>query len=488
MVRTGIWRYKFIAIILGAVLLFNIFTIPVSASPKLQTCGENLTWLDQTVGSFVIVYTSRNVNLAQEFISNFGEPLEMEFQNYSLLFGVQLETPITVRIYPTKNDYFCLNALAPLITDEDTHSHIGSREIALIGTAINRYPDLWYSKALNAMRHEFAALYSENITAGNAPPGLLKGIGGYFENPFETFEERFSAARGIQSPTRSLQHLLEEDVPASDSSILLQQTSFVAYLIDVYGWDRFINFLEVVGETGGYRQAFTAVYELNVQEVQIEWENYFPQYVESRWQANIVYAYDLGRYDILNAAGAYQDSLTGLKDAQPIVSLFGTAEENAKLEEQLRIANQGVAAGNLTLGARQAILAGDYSSCIEKAEEAISIYNQLEDTRRIHELEVYRDTALEILTLRNELEGLKGFDTPFDAQKASRILRIGQRLSELGDSEGVREVQVTMILLSTGQRHFVEWITIIGLLVCVYLIYRRLRDLLRKKPPEVNLL
>jgi len=470
-------------------ILFGIVSFPVQATPRAQTtCAGTLHWQNQTVGSFVVVYTRDNLDVAKEFISDFGEPLEAEFQNYAALFGISLETPITIRIYPTLDDYECLNALAPLLREEDTHSHIGGREVALIGEAIKANLSNWTSTARNAMRHEIAVLFAEKITESHAPPGLLQGIGGYFENPAETFERRFNTAGNIQSPTRSIQRLLEEDVPASDALILLQQTSIAAYLIDTYGWVRFLEFLTAVGESVGYRQSFETVYALNIQEVQVEWENYFMPYTSGRWQVNIVHSYDLDRFDLLLAAGAYQDAANELMAAQPILGLFGTGEELARLEEKLRIANQGVLAGNLTLEARQAILEGDYTNCIEKAEQAISIYNQLGDGRRINELEIYRDTAFEILTLRAEMESLKGFDTPLDPQKTQRMLQIGQRLSELGDEQGVKEVQKTMILLSTGQRYFVEWITVIGLLVCVFLIYRRIRGLLRKKPPEVNLL
>jgi hypothetical protein len=483
------WRIRIVLNAVFVVFLLESTTLLAFAEPQHQTtCPESLRWQEHSEGSFVIIFTGNNANLAQEFISNFADLLEVEFQNYAVLFGIKLETPITVRIYPSDVEYYCLNALAPLISSEDTHSHIGSREIALIGNVINRNPSMWSSRAINAMRHEFAVLYAEKITDGKAPPGLLKGIGGYFENPAETFEERFSASGNLGEPDRSLQRLWEEDVPASNLMVLFQQTSVVAYLIDTYGWSNFFRYLETVSELPGYRQALSTVYNLNIQEVQGEWERYFPLYRSSRWQTNIVHSYDLDQFDTLIAGGAYQDALTGLEDALPIVTLFGEENEVTHLEEQLRIANHGVLAGNLTLEARQAILSGNYAECIEKAEQAISIYNQLGDGRRISELEVYSSTALEILTLRTELVSLKGFDAPLDPQKTQRILQIGQRLSELGDAEGVKEVQLTLILLSTGQRYFVEWTTVIGLLVCVYLIYRRLRDLRQEKPPEVNLL
>jgi hypothetical protein len=482
-------KLKGILFSLGVTLLLGLLATPVGASFQTQSvCGEELDWLDRPWGSFVFVFTADNTDLVQEFLRNFEEPLTLEFQKYTALFGTELEIPITIRIYPSLEDYNCLNALAPVLGVEDTHSHIGGREIALIGETINADPALWYSTARNAMRHEIAILFAEKLTESHAPPGLLNGVGGYFEDPYETFEGRYTASGNIQQPGRSMQRLMEDDIPASDDLVLLQQTSIVAYLIDVYGWENFLSFLSSIGESASYRQSFISVYGLNIQEIQAEWENYFSLYVADRWQANIVYAYDLDRYDVLIGAGAYEDALSGLQAAEPIVNLFGDADEIARVDELLRIANQGVMAGSLTLEARQAILDGNYAACIEKAEQAISIYNQLGDTRRISELEVYRDTAFEILTLRAELDSLKGFDTPLDPQKTQRILRIGRRLSELGDAEGVQDVQVTMILLSTGQRYFVEWTTIIGLLICVFIIYRRVRALFRKQPPEVNLL
>ena len=481
MVRGILHRLILIIYSVGLLLILGGVADPVRASDNLQSSCGDLSWQTNEVGSFIVFYTSSTANLADQIISNFGDQLESEFQKYAVLFGTALDTPIAIRVYPTRADYECLNTLAPIINDDDTHSHIGGLEIALIGEAINQSQDTWYSTAINGMRHEFASLYVEKDTDGNAPPGLVQGIGGYFEDPGETFEDRYFEAGNIQSPTRSIQRLLEEDIPASNSLILLQQTSIVAFLIDVYGWDLFLEFLAEVGESSGYRQGFTSVYGLSIQEVQAEWETYFPLYISGRWRLNIIHHFDLDRYDVLIAAGVYQDAYDGLVSALPIVTLFGETDELERAQGQFSTAEQGVLAGTLTFEARQALLDGNYSDSIEKSEDAITIYTQLNDSRRIGELETYRDMAFEILTLRTELESLRGIDTPLDPQKTQRILQIGQRLSELGDAEGVRDVQVTMILLSTGQRYFVEWTTIIGLLVCIVLVYRRIRDLFRKK-------
>jgi hypothetical protein len=104
------------------------------------------------------------------------------------------------------------------------------------------------------------------------------------------------------------------------------------------------------------------------------------------------------------------------------------------------------------------------------------------------ELEVYIDLTGEILALRQELENLRGVGTPLDPVRTQRIVDIGRRLSALGDEEGIRQAQLALLLLGTGQRIFVGWVTVIGLLICIFLIWRRLKSVRQRHREQVRLL
>lgn len=458
------------------------------AAGNLQgECPGDYVWRELDSQSFVILYTASNVTLAKEIEAGYIQTVEAELPLYEAAFGTQLDIPITIRLYPTLREYGCLNALAPILTEDDSHSHIGSREIALIATVINRSPMTWEEQAVNALRHELAVLFGEQISSGEAPPGLLQGLGGYFENPQETFPRRFTAVGEIAQPDRGLQRLWEEDSPASNSLVLVQQTSIISYLIEVFGWEQFVAFLARIGELQGYRQASVDVFGVGTQDLETLWLQYFPAYVESRWQNNVVHDYDLGVFEQLIAAGAYTDAAEMLARLYPMLALFGEDDQPQQASALLEKAQSGVLAGDLTLEARQALLAGDYPNAYAYAQEAQVRYQQLNDARREEEISIYLSLASEVLTLREELVLLRGDGSPLDPVRSQRIAEIGRRLGELGDKEGTRQAQLAFLLLGTSHRDFVQWVTVVGLVVCVFLLWRRFKAA-RSRSNEVSLL
>ena len=83
---------------------------------------------------------------------------------------------------------------------------------------------------------------------------------------------------------------------------------------------------------------------------------------------------------------------------------------------------------------------------------------------------------------------LRGDGSPLDPVRSQRIAEIGRRLSELGDKDGMRQAQLAFLLLGTSHRDFVQWVTVIGLLVCVFFIWRRVVSVRRPGGDEVQLL
>ena len=188
--------------------IFGVMNSSVDASVQNQeTCVSTSYWESQRLDSFEFLYSAENVNLAQEIIGDFGEQIEIDYDNYSRLFNAGLETPITIRLYPSLESYECLNVATPTITERDFHSHVGSREVALIANAINQNGNR-ESLIVNSFRHELAILFADKVSGGYAPPGLLLGIGGYFENPSNSFESWWREAGEISVPDKSLQSIV----------------------------------------------------------------------------------------------------------------------------------------------------------------------------------------------------------------------------------------------------------------------------------------
>ena len=80
-------QLKLVIIVLGVIILLGVSSNAVSAVPGSQICDEGFEWLDQQEGAFVLSYTSRNRNLAQEFSNKFSDSLNEQFDKYSKLYG-----------------------------------------------------------------------------------------------------------------------------------------------------------------------------------------------------------------------------------------------------------------------------------------------------------------------------------------------------------------------------------------------------------------
>ena len=133
---------------------------------------------------------------------------------------------------------------------------------------------------------------------------------------------------------------------------------------------------------------------------------------------------------------SYEDSVEGLLESQRIIGIFNP-DQLSYVNELLAKAQKGVKASDLALKSRQAILDGEYLEGYDNANQALQLYNELGDNRRISEVESYQNISLEVLTLREEVEGLSDKSALFDPVKTQRLASIGQRLSELGDKEDV---------------------------------------------------
>jgi hypothetical protein len=481
------WLHLLVLVL--AILSFSTEQAAVYASPKEQeVCYSSYDWQELEMGSFVLIFPTHASDLAQKIYGRFPEDLETMVENYSRAFSVDLVLPVTIRVYPTHADYYCVNPLAPVISESTAHSHLGQREIAVIDSAIQEDLETWDRQVLYGFQHELAVLFAEEITGGYAPPGLLKGLGGYAENPQETFNIRFETADSPSEPDIGWQTLWDGEVSLADERALLQSISTVAYLIDVHGWGKFLDFLDQIKIEQGYRQAITEVYSIGLQGLQSHWRTYFPVYVGSRWEANIFHNYDLDVYRQLISSGAYIDSVSGLAEAVSLIDIFGDQTQRQAAQELFGQAEMGMKAGELTLQSRQALLAGKYVESFTTAEEALKLYDQLGDTRRKSELEIYMTVAKEVLDLRAGLEVISEQGIGINPLKNQEIFDIGQRLLELGDLEGVSQAERIMLLLGASRNTFFRVVVLVFVMVSLGLIARRILSLRRPTPPEADLL
>ncbi|KAA3648668.1 MAG: hypothetical protein DWQ07_00275 [Chloroflexi bacterium] len=482
-------RPRFVFTVVFIAFLVSLKPDVSFALPAQQVNCSNIVddWSELRSESFALLYPRSQEALAQGVFNIYRDTLETEYARYSAAFESTLTLPILVRIYPTANDYFCLNPLASELAVEATHAHVGNREIALIAESILADPFAWDTSAVNAFRHELAALFVVSLSEGAAPAGLQAGVGGYAEDPAVTFRERFEAFGNDDDPDHRWSSLWEDDLVFSEPGLLLETTSQVAYLVDVYGWSTFLDFVRSLPNNSGYRQALVDNYGASVSELERQWEDYFALYVDGRYRANVLHELDLSVFESMIAAGAYADAVTGLENAILLLETLDQLEKQALAQGLLQQAESGLQASNLLGQARQALQAGDYPLSVALANQAETIYTELGSSHRQEEIDTYRSWATEVLQLRAELDQIQNGGPLANAIAPVRLGVIGNRLAELGDVEGALLAQEALQGRAAQRNILIASVGIFGGLVCLFLLWRVLSGLRTPPPPEAQL-
>ena len=483
-----IWPRRFRNSALLALIISFIPTI-IFAVPAQQSNCTNVpdSWNELRSPSFALLYPLGQDVLAQSVFTLYGDTLEKEYQRLSAAFESQLNLPVLVRIYPSVKDYFCLNPLAGELAVLATHAHIGNREIALIAENMLLDASAWQTNAVNAFRNELAALFVVSMSEGHAPAGLQAGVGGYAEDPVTTFSSRFAAFGNDTDPDHSWQTLWEEPLVFSEPGLTLETTSQVAYLVDVYGWSSFLDFLHLLPESSGYRQALADTYRTSLPELEKQWEDYFALYVEGRYRANVLHELDLSLFEEMIAGGAYGDAVAGLENA---LLLLDTLDQNDKLASAqllLAQAQSGLEASEQLAQARLALQDGNFTLAITLTDRAAARYTQLGNSHRQEEIDTYRTWAAEILQLRAELEQIQAGSLFVSAIAPIRLGVIGNRLAELGDEEGASLAQSILQGRAAQRNLLIAVVGLFGGLVCLVLLWSLLRGLRKPLSPEAQL-
>lgn len=471
---------------LAIILLILLAGIPSPASA--QTCS-NLTWGETKTRAFAFTYQASNP-LGAELAEQYGELLDETFARFSALFEITLPVPVMVRVYPTERDYYCYNALAPQIPLGQTHSHIGGREIALIAQNIQAQPNDWSNEALDAFRGELAVLFLNRLTAEHTPEGLQIGINVYAQDPFVTFEQRVDETNPpFEKPSASWRSLWELPDPIGSPSHTIEAASITAYLIDVYGWNRFLEFADALRTAESWRLALESVYPADANALEAQWaETYYPRFMSGRWRENAFYQLSLSPYEDLVHAGAYQAAADGLDN---VIKLLTTLEDGARLNQAKALkatALQGLAADALARQARQAYLEGDFIASETFAADAIESYIALSDVRNLDSLLTIQAQAAEVIELHDELDGIESkLSSPFTLRSAARLHQIGSRLQELGDTAGAKRAADAITQLNSLKYNVSLAAAALGTLLAAAIFFLRLKGFKTEPPPEVQI-
>ena len=470
--------------------------LPGRAAASLQAAGpldcnafSSLEWKEKRSRNFAVLYALPNVDLGQAVTTLAAGQFDAEYERLAAVFNVSLSLPATIRLYPDERAYVCLNPQVPELAPGATHSHLGQREIALVAENIQTDPATWMDNGLEIFRYEVAQLFVEQISGARAPVGLGVAVGYYAQDPLKTQQPLHLQPGEWLAPTREWTALWEDPETSKNFHLGLQAASTAAYLIDGFGWQKFLRFLQELRTAAGYRQALSAVYAIALPDLQAQWREYFPLYFQQRYLDNVLYNFDLGPYDKLLKAGAYSDAASGLLETLAFLQKSGQ-DQKAQLAQQLmERAQRGQEAGLLAAQSRLALLQGDYTHALQQVEQARHQYALLGNFTRLDELDAYRAQLEKILFLHTELDIVKDRlsieNNPFVL--AERLLELQKRSAELGDLQGQVQVRQMGQVVQNRQRVVQTLLGVVGAGLALILLGARIWMIRYKPAPEAQL-
>ena len=482
--RKPFWRTLSI-LILCLIIPFQAVNASVKTRPEKAPLSA---WREIRTQSFAIIYPGIFEQIAQGLNMLYGPMLDSEYQRFSQLFQQELAPPISVRIYTDADEYYKLNALAPELGDEQTHSHIGAREISLIGDRVAANINMWQAEAENAFRFELAQLFVTEMSDNQIPAGLKASIGGYAQDPQTSIGVFAGAGLGSLQATSNPQQLWEDENLYIDPVSGIQGLSSVAFLVEAYGWQNLMDFIRLIPKSESYQEAFNTVYDIEWSEFDSLWKSYFPAFINERWQYNVLYNHDPAKYEILIQAGAYSDTAKELEEVLAIMDIMGTSANRGELQSLLDNARKGSSASSLAFESRQAFLNGDMQTCIDKANQAEQFFNEINDPGSIEILNEYRQRAAQAAEIRKDVEKIRStilFGNP--RVISERLNEAAFQLGELGDVSGQEMVYEAIQELAKVQKPKQLILIALIVLLSAAVIWYRIRLMKKAVPPEAKL-
>jgi len=147
-----------------ALVLVALYAAGPASAQAPSDEAETIDWQELETNHFLIVYAER-VHLAGQEIAcacgveqaqvyaDFADSVYAELTD---VFSAELDTPISLYLFPTESSYFEVNPLAERLSGVIAHAANSRQEIAV---ALPRTQGLSHERLVNNIRHEVTHLF-----------------------------------------------------------------------------------------------------------------------------------------------------------------------------------------------------------------------------------------------------------------------------------------------------------------------------------------
>jgi hypothetical protein len=373
-------------------------------------------WRERDTASFTIIYTPAEEREAERY-AGFTDAV---YDEVSTAFSYRTPPPLTLRLYPTGDDYYQANPAARSVPGIVAHADFRRRELVVIVERTRQQTD---EEVRNNVRHELTHIVAADLSEGRLNTGFQEGIAQYLERPAPELESKIAALRLAADQGRLLPWSAFDDrdaIYAAPEVSYPQSLAVVAFLVDRDGFAKLREFLTVSARSSGYRSALERAYGASVTDLESEWLQWLPGYLSGGYTSSALDSYDLSYARGLLEQGNYPAAATELAQAIDWIARHADtqpAEVAAEAERLKAHAAEGMRATQLAEDARKSLEAGDYERARQLIGQARLSLVRIGDTRQGAVLDIYQQRAL---------RGIAASEQLVQASELARSLRFPQ--------------------------------------------------------------
>lgn len=358
---------------------------------------------------------------------------------------------LKLRIFNTEAEYGQANPMAELHPGIMAHAIPERKEI---GVAVERLREVPPEIARESFRHEVTHIIAGFLTDQRLPVGFQEGLAQYNELSTTRGQEVANLMRQVRDngePWLTWEELNDGETFRRVVDIAYPQSySIMHFLADEYGMSTFSRMMDNLRDGAGMSDAVAWAYSKTTEQLEQEWLEWLPDFLETGWRVNLLMAYDLAPAQALYDAGRYEEAEAQFSLSEKLYRDLGKgikADEIAKMREK---SVQAQTAGTQVGRASEALRSHDYARAYSHATQAGSTYDNLNldksETRATDTAQLAKRGLDALAHLEQAEKDLAGWNLPA-AEVAAR--QAADAFVALGDDEHV--AQVNSILATTWQ-------------------------------------
>jgi hypothetical protein len=372
------------------------------AAPGAALAQSGVDWRERPTPNFTILHGPGGEAEAERYAGF----IDVIYEEIAAAFSFRTATPLTLRLYPTSEDYYLVNPAARNVPGVVAHADFRRRELVVI---VERTLQQSEEEVRNNVRHELTHIVAGDLSGNRLNTGFQEGVAQYMERPSGELERRVQALRAARDQGRLLPWSAFDDrsqIYSAPEVSYPQALSVVAFLVDRAGFSTLREFLTATARSSGYRSALERVYGASPAELESLWLDWLPGYLDGGYRRSALETYDLGYAEDLVAGGNYAAARDELERAvEWLRKQEGTeaAKGLGDVEALLARSEDGLQGERLAEGARRALEQADYGRALEFVDAARTVYGRLGDARQEQVLAVYEERAQRGLTATERL-------------------------------------------------------------------------------------